>query len=544
MAKTNNIKRSSDKADALFAPVLFLILGYFLTVAFCAFYGDIIISSDSSADLILARLLNRDGGFLSKQFIYSTELIVLDTQFIFKPAFALFPNDWHKARVLAHAVLMAIYLGSMIGLVKASRLGPKGFWSVAFCAFPIGLYYTVNMSWSMFYTVNAAISFLMLIVLMIALHNKKDKMLLFSFLLFFVSFLSGVRTLRTIVQVNIPLILTALIMLGCRKFKKLFKLSDSRVRDCDKNLTIYSFVMFFGACAGYLFNECYLSKRFIYTQYASVGYRHFSIGQLIDAFSDFVACYGWHSDISLISAQGISASLGLVMGALVVLAIVLLFFRFSDRLSDEEYLLVLFTLVTVALCCFVISHITVCFPYHWVPVVPFGYICLAIAIKHLASEFKAFQSPRYGMLVGIFAFLVSLNWILVPLETADDARKRQDLIDAVTELEGMGYNRGMATFWNSNVVTELTDGRVEMWAVEDLGDLHPFCWLQDISHAQLPEGGDVFLILTEDEYKTLSDDVKPYVVMERDYYSVLVFDGEDDYVSILSDAYIGTQENA
>ena len=542
MKKGNNINLSSEKADALFAPLLFLFVGYFLTIFFLGIYGDIIITSDASADLILARLLNRDGGFLSKSFIYSTELIVLDTQFIFKPALALFPNDWHKARLLAHLVLMGIYLGTMIGLVKASKLGPKGLWGVAFCAFPIGYYYTVNMSWSMFYTVNAAISFIMLTLLIVALRQK-NKVPLFSILLFIVSFISGVRTLRTIVQVNAPLILTALIMLACRKFKDLFKLSDSRVRDYDKNLTIYSFVMLFGACAGYVFNEVFLAKQFVYTQYTTVGGHEFSIGKLLEALSDFIACYGWHPEVSLVSAAGISSALGLVLGALVVLAIVLLFFRFSDRLSDEEYLLVLFTLVTVVLCTFVISHINVCFPYHWVPVLPFGYLCLAIAIKHLSEEFKVFKKSRYGMFVGAFVFMVSLNWLLVPLSTVDEVRERQDLISVANELESKGYTRGMATFWNSNVVTELTDGRVEMWSVENFDSLQTFGWLQDMSHAQLPEG-DVFLILTQEEYKTLSDDVKPYVTMERDHYCVLEFDEDDDYVSILADAYIGTQDNA
>lgn len=542
MRKGNNINLTNEKADALFAPLLFLFVGYFLTVAFFAVYGDYIITSDASADLILARLLNRDGGFLSKSFIYSTELIVIDTQFIFKPALALFPNDWHKARLLAHLVLMGIYLGTMISLVKASRLGPKGLWAVAFCAFPIGYYYTVNMSWSMFYTVNGAISFIMLALLIFALRQK-NKVPLYSMLLFGVSFLSGVRTLRTIVQVNAPLILTALILLACRKFKDIFKLSDSRVRDYDKNLAIYSFVMLFGACAGYGFNEVFLAKQFIYTQYNSVGAHAFSIGKMLEALSDFIACYGWHPEITLVSAAGISAALGLVLGALVILAMLLLFFRFSDRLSDEEYFLVLFTLITVVLCTFVISHINVCEPYHWVPVMPFGYLCLAIAIKHLSEEFQAFKKSRYGMFVGAFIFLVCLNWLLIPVSTVDEARERYELISVTSELESRGYTRGMASFWNSNVVTELTDGRVEMWSVENFGSLQTFGWLQDVSHAKLPEG-DVFLILTKDEYRTLSEDVKPYVTMERDYYCVLEFDSEDDYVSILADAYVGTQDKA
>ena len=55
-------------------------------------------------------------------------------------------------------------------------------------------------------------------------------------------------------------------------------------------------------------------------------------------------------------------------------------------------------------------------------------------------------------------------------------------------LHEQGYTRGYATFWQANVITELTDGAIEMWQVEDLASLAMRPWLQKTSHASPPEG--------------------------------------------------------
>lgn len=529
---------TNKKAEEFFAPLIFLIFGYFLTI-FCFYiYGDLVVTSDSAADLILARLLNREGGILTHNFFYSTELIIIDTQFIFKLALKVFPNDWHMARVFAHMILLAMYLGTMAVFVKAAKIGPKGLWGVAFCAYPIGFYYTINLSWSMFYSINGVISFLLLAVLFVALR-KDDKVWLYTSVLFVLSFISGIRTLRTIAQLNIPLFLSAAILLFCRKFKKHFGFADHRVRDYDKKLMLYSSLMLFESIVGYGFNELYLSKKYTYTQYSGSVWEDFSIVRILDSVRDYIACHGWHSNVSIISLEGISSAVSIVFGLSVLLSVILLFFRFADRLSDEEYLFVLFTLVTLVVCAFILSHTSVCLPYHWVPVMPFGYICLAIALKYISIDFKLTRNIKGGLFVGLIVFIVSLSWILVPSATQEDNMDRRAYIDLITEMENKGYTKGVGSYWNSNVATELTDGRVEMWAFSSVDSVTPFCWLQEKSHATFPEG-DVFVILSMEEYSQFSGDIREYVESYNEYYVVLTFEDGTDYASILNNAYIGS----
>ena len=60
--------------------------------------------------MVLASQLNREGGILSTNWYYSTELRVFCEQLLFKVGLMIFPDNWHLARVLAQAVLLAVLL--------------------------------------------------------------------------------------------------------------------------------------------------------------------------------------------------------------------------------------------------------------------------------------------------------------------------------------------------------------------------------------------------------------------------------------------------
>ena len=53
-------------------------------------YGAQWLDSDDSAEMILAELLSREGGILSKNWYYSTELRVLNTQLVMAPCSVFF----------------------------------------------------------------------------------------------------------------------------------------------------------------------------------------------------------------------------------------------------------------------------------------------------------------------------------------------------------------------------------------------------------------------------------------------------------------------
>ena len=70
------------------------------------------------------------------------------------------------------------------------------------------------------------------------------------------------------------------------------------------------------------------------------------------------------------------------------------------------------------------------------------------------------------------------------------------------ELEEMGYTFGYATYWNANIVQELSNGRVEIANLHraDDGSFSLFKWssMQRYYEPDYPQG-KVFLLLTEEE---------------------------------------------
>lgn len=526
-------KIDEKKLEELFPPVLILILGYVITIVYFYINGDRLISSDSASDLILANLLNRDGGILSHTWFYSTELIIFDTQFVFKPALLLFPNDWHMARTVAHAVLMALYLISMLWVIKVSKIGVSGLWAVAACSLPIGWRYVVTVSWGMFYVPNFVFTFAMIALLIMAVQSK-NKAALYSVLLFVVSFMSGVRTLRTVLQVNIPLVAVAVIMLLCRKYKEFLKCDDSRIRKIDRPLMFYTAIMFVASVLGYCYNSFHLMKGYFFTNYNMSTWERFSLNQMISVTGDFIEAYGWHEGTTIISIAGISSCFGLLLGIAVTLSVIFLFWKHSKILSDIEYFIVLYTLVSTVICIFIFAHNAVYFPQYWVPIMPFGYMCLAIAFKYIAANYDFLKKMKYGLCCGALLVFVSTAWLMIPL-----GRNEVDtwtLLPVISWIEDQGYTKGVSSFWYGNFTTEISDGKIEMWVVDDFEHMNIYTFLQETSHVEFPDD-DLFVILSQKEYEELSDSVDQYIIHQTPEFTVLGFEAGEDYRGIITEAY-------
>ena len=86
-------------------PWLVLAAAYLFTVGFQALYGMHNLNADNSSEMVLADLLNEEGGFLSTNWYYSTELRVVSPVPVYQ--LGLLPFDsWHMARTFSVAVLL------------------------------------------------------------------------------------------------------------------------------------------------------------------------------------------------------------------------------------------------------------------------------------------------------------------------------------------------------------------------------------------------------------------------------------------------------
>ena len=519
------------KLNELFPPILFLVLGCFISIFFFALYGDRLITSDTASDLVLARFLNEEGKIVSPNWYYSTELLLIDTQLFFKPALLLFPNDWHMARLTATIALTAVYLFSVLLVTKAADIGHHGIWAAALCSFPIGLYYIQTVSFQVFYIPNIFFLLITLSLLLFAIHYP-NRTILFSILLAILSFITGLRTMRTIFIFNMPVLATACILFFSNRFiKKQNKNASMSGRD--KSLIIYSVIMFAAASLGYLFNKLVIAKSYKYVTPDVSLWSEFSSLKMIHTFDDLIASFGWHDGAPILSIEGISSCFGLMLGIMIIASAIIMLIKFSDLLNYYEHFFVLYFVTAVIICDFIFAHNNQYTPRYWVDLMPVGYLIVSIAIKYIKLNIPSLQKIKYDMLCGVFILFTSISWIVMPYGSQGNG---WSLLPVISWINEQGYKQGIATFWQSNITTELTDGKIEMWTVIDFEQMESFQWLQETSHDVLPDD-NVFILMTKDEYDHCDSGLNNYIVYQTPDYVVLDFSDEPDYRSTVTNAY-------
>ena len=80
-------------------------------------------------------------------------------------------------------------------------------------------------------------------------------------------------------------------------------------------------------------------------------------------------------------------------------------------------------------------------------------------------------------------------------------RKTSGTIEEAAQwLAENGYSNGYATFWNSNVMTEASDGVLDVYVYYSWEGTELYPWLQRTTHLDTPPEGPVFVYISEDDY--------------------------------------------
>lgn len=133
-------ERRSTQFFRLF-PWCWLVAAYVITVSVLCLRGRGYIDSDMASEMVLADLLNREGGLLSTNWWYSTELRVLCLQPFYRVGLLLFPHDWYAARMTGQALCMLALIAAYLYVGHGLRLKNCGAWGAAALACPFGVWY-------------------------------------------------------------------------------------------------------------------------------------------------------------------------------------------------------------------------------------------------------------------------------------------------------------------------------------------------------------------------------------------------------------------
>ena len=443
------------------------------------------LDSDAASELVMGKVLAEEGCLISKNFFYSTEIRIIESNLIWMPLFSLF-DSWYTIRLVGTVIMYIILLISLFLCCKVLKI--QNFFPLiaVIWLLPISTIWFENVLLFVYYVPALVPACLSIFFLIKSTEGSKLSRTVAAVLGCFMALLLGMTSVRMAVTQYLPMLWAIVIYLWLNTEK------DGRKAF---NLIIMCCLPLLSALIGYVFNLKILSEQFSYESYSYLQFANLDIMRLEQYLASWLACLGYlegpvFSDNLIYCAQsGILAVLGIYAVIYIILhrekynlgaqfsayfylssfTILCLVFTLSDMPFSDRYL--------ISVCAFSFIPIFACFgnkkcfPYSGKYVMAFF-----MSVVLISSAFK------YREMSGI-------DTNITKREAAEFLRKE-------------GYNEGYASFWNANVITELSDGEVEIWSwpSDRVGDLYDvYEWLQPVSHCYETPGGKVFIMLSQSE---------------------------------------------
>ncbi|MGN0981955.1 MAG: hypothetical protein ACI4O0_03585 [Candidatus Limivicinus sp.] len=480
----------------------------------CFFVGRYIqynLDSDMSSELLLSRILADEGKLITSSWLYSSELRVLDDQLFFLPFFALGIESWHTVRV-AGTILAYVLL--MLGLwffCESTGLG-KSFPLIGILfLLPYSDMYS-NVLFGTYYIPHILIALVTLGLIFRC--SSSGKAVAFQTLNMLLAVCAGLGGFRKLVTLYLPLVMAALLELWSGEQKKK-----------DFSLLGKSLLLFLSAGLGALINRTVLSQNYSFQNFTIIQLKDFSLDgleKLIKSVLQLLGFQSWSCVSSVAGICGLGAIFLVFAGVLACIHIV----RNKEDYSRELTLITYFFLAGLLVFFLILSLTDMGFiSRHLIPV-------LVFAFPVVIAAFDGKQHPK--PLDKAFPAVLIAVILLCGALTYNDMRQKDHTVNLRTvgdKLQEQGYDEGYAGFWKANVLTELTDGKIEVWHWNDWNKKERvYRWLQASSHLDTPPEGKVFLLLseTEEEESELPEQLEEYFLFRTQYYDRL---GTDNYVA-------------
>lgn len=530
---------------AKFGPYLILGLSFLLLVLLNIFCHDHWLDSDMAAEMIFSKVLSKEGHFFATpDWYYSTEFRFLYTHWLMGPLFHVF-QSWHVIRALTNILTYVLMLFSYFYCMKPLQV-KKGLvaMTAALLLLPFSETMMTHMAMGNTYMFHVIIAFLFFgSYLRLTGVNRTVKaavrrVWLAMYLL--LALISGISGVRYLLALQCPLALTGLIYLfksvEFEQFREKFR--PKNLREQMKPLWKCAAMKYFGyslaglagSAAGYAVNVLYVSRRYVFQTYENTNfipvYQGVLSERLQNALGSLLMLFGYIPDRAVLSLRGVITILAFVMLSVLIYACV----RAGRGSRGQRLFVSLFLAVSLCLNLFV-------FVFTTSTMVPRYYITIFIFVLpmlcfYMEKEERCFDRIAVGTVLAFCLLLATAKTTLSYLTVDKNADRRE----VAAFLEENDYDFGYATYWNANIITELTDGKVEIANVGDARYLEYFQWSSPMKYYENGYAeGEVFLLLDREEAAEAAgtETVKNgRVVYESGAYTVLVYDSAQTLMSL------------
>lgn len=487
-------------------PYLILLLVFSFNIMLLVLKGTSLLDSDIASEIVLADFLNKEGGLVSPNWFYSTEIHIFSQQPFLQLGLYIFPNDWNLARTLGIALeLIMIVLGYFLLSYSIKEKSRYAAWFAIIVICPFGFWYMHMITVSGFYM--APLLFSMLGVSFIALFIEADdriKRVIWLILMLMTAFCSGMKSVRYLIFPYAPLLVTAVCLLIYRVQREPEKIKSFHCKEWRFAIGVIASTIF--NMIGYLVNSKILCQRYIYQNANSQAWGEMSLAALLGAWSDFLSLFGFQNDEianslsvngrtnpEVFSLQGIASLFGILFSMFIVFSAVRLLLRWSKLSFWQRVVVALFW--STLLIDGIVFKWTKGFDTgaaYWIPVVPFT--LMLIQIECSTEDFVLPYTRKAIVLLVVICTLIT-SYATVDEYENKSLYANEDTVNVANWLVDQGYTEGYATFWNSNVLTALSNGKLEMWTVWNLNDRNIQAWLQKTEHTNPPTAEKVFAVI-------------------------------------------------
>lgn len=474
---------------------LWLIMGYLLDIWYQLVPGKWIIDSDLAAEMILANMLNQERTIISENWFYSTELRVFNLQWFYRIGLLIFPDNWNYARTFAMAVFLLLVVAVWLFFMKACNAGRYGVWIAAFAIWPFGFWYHFLATYGGYYFVFhifllAVFGIIVLLSSRECIKSKKILLILLGCALSLASGLNGPR-LAMIFFAPMCLAVVAAILLDIRK-ESVSKWAQIKTEKVEKlRYLIYTFLFTCFNVLGYGINSVILYKKYTFESQGGILWYVNSDTEIPDVFMDFIQLFGFRGGVKVFSFDGIASALGFAVGLFIIYSVIRLYKNYFSLNQCDQMVYI------ASISAIVVMAVSFCYMDHtytdnyWLPVVPFGIMLIYLELK---TDVFTLAGMKKALIVTITISVSVSSLSTVKLAIKEPLRGKKGLYEVAMWLEESGYTKGMAEFWNCQCITEMTNGKIEMWSLRTENSTTFEKWLQDKSHVNPPTGKVFFLL--------------------------------------------------
>ena len=533
-----------------YASVILLSGAVLILIVVNVLWGEHWINSDMAAEMIFSKLLAEEGRLIaSSNWYYSTEFRVLYTQLVMTPLHYIF-TDWHVIRVITNVVFYVLMLASFYFVCKPLKIRRRNVWLCALALFvPVSEAVMTHLQMGNTYISHVILCFVTF-GLFLRLCDREQTQYRGRYIAYTVLFAAicvvlGISGVRYMLDILVPLVMTAGVFIIRSGGFQVFRTEATKehfVGLLKTEQVRYLFVSFAGlVCGGigYLINALFISKVYQFQTYDTTNFIAVHEGVFWDrvqnALGELLQMFGYIENKPFLSLRGFITILAFVMIAVLGFTWVKSM-RYSLVQStalvepteqNHRRFTVLFAGVSFVLHLFVFVFTTsTMVDRYFIPIAIFFLLTLAI---YMEWEGLVFDRVAVCLILGGSLALAGVK-TYYSFVSNDKNADRYEMAEYLVE---EGYTFGYASYWNSNIMTEVSDGALEManlWSLESLGD---FKWSSKMSSYE-PKEGKIFLIAETDELEALKEYgmlEQQKIIFENESYCVLHFDSQAEFLT-------------